>query len=405
MANSNGKISAPVDLEADVCKVLGLTRIDTGYVCANSHGHIRPWAKYKPVEAPVPEWDLRKRWEQRQVDGVLRWVQTATGGIAGYQGAAGDCGLSAAVVNAPNLAGSASAAWRYTPPSTFYRLSDFDGYNHRAQPPYNGISVTGVIAVTVTEDNAATAVKVYSGQTVTFGLRATTGDDSVLRLRDISLPEMTGSDSPTLESAWAGLVVYTAAACEAKDYLCFFTADSNAGMVPVSWEMPSRSTGSSLWVVPVLARNRQRYKNDDGTLAALVANSLVRVPGVPVVKLTYTTRQEAEGLELTLTAKELAPVISDGGTSGTSMVSVTLTVKATGRAYTGGGYFTLHYGSGRETKTIEEFTVKAGEKHTVIAMFDTTGRNGNITVDVNLDGGYSKTGVVPMKPAARGTDT
>ena len=49
MANSNGIITAPVRLLADVSSVLGVAG-NLGYLCSNVHGRINKWAKYKPIK-------------------------------------------------------------------------------------------------------------------------------------------------------------------------------------------------------------------------------------------------------------------------------------------------------------------------------------------------------------------
>ena len=49
MAHSNGKITAPVGIDADIAPVLGVGSYDLGYLCSNAHGKINSWARYKPV--------------------------------------------------------------------------------------------------------------------------------------------------------------------------------------------------------------------------------------------------------------------------------------------------------------------------------------------------------------------
>lgn len=47
MGHSNGKITAPINLDADVFATLGIGSVggdyDLGYACANTHGKINPW--------------------------------------------------------------------------------------------------------------------------------------------------------------------------------------------------------------------------------------------------------------------------------------------------------------------------------------------------------------------------
>lgn len=118
--NSNGKITAPVSLHADVYPVLGLTKTvtyDTGWVCGNSHGRINKWAKYKPTKYGSP-------------DGDSNW----------WKATDGNCGFSgmhqypyAEIVDAYEN----NSAWKYNPPTPgadWCRLADFNGYDHNALP-------------------------------------------------------------------------------------------------------------------------------------------------------------------------------------------------------------------------------------------------------------------------------
>lgn len=54
MAHSNGKITAPVGIDADIAPVLGVSSYDLGYLCSNAHGKINKWSKIKPVKSSVP---------------------------------------------------------------------------------------------------------------------------------------------------------------------------------------------------------------------------------------------------------------------------------------------------------------------------------------------------------------
>ena len=53
MSNSNGVITAPVNIETDIYRVLGISPTssgyDLGYACGNKHGKINKWVRYKPV--------------------------------------------------------------------------------------------------------------------------------------------------------------------------------------------------------------------------------------------------------------------------------------------------------------------------------------------------------------------
>lgn len=130
MSHSNGKITAPINLDADVFATLGIGSVngayDLGYACANTHGKINPWARYKPV-----------RYESLAPGANEKW----------WQGWDGNCGVKpfqmAGYWDAPKHADGSMNGWEYTPPTGGkfpFRLTDFNGYNHRASAPISGFS-------------------------------------------------------------------------------------------------------------------------------------------------------------------------------------------------------------------------------------------------------------------------
>lgn len=119
MGNSNGVISAPISLAADVYSVLGIqktgTFYDTGYICGNEHGRINKWAKYKPIKFDTPQ----ELTENNRKSALY--------------------GLSIAPTDYGNLLQQykEGKGWEYNPPdpeTDFTRLTDFEGYNHHAEP-------------------------------------------------------------------------------------------------------------------------------------------------------------------------------------------------------------------------------------------------------------------------------
>lgn len=96
MAHSNGKITAPVGIDADIAPVLGVGSYDLGYLCSNAHGKINKWSYIKPKEANTPDF------------------------------------------NNANLPGfvydSVNKQLVYDKPKTWFRALDFDGYDHYAKP-------------------------------------------------------------------------------------------------------------------------------------------------------------------------------------------------------------------------------------------------------------------------------
>ena len=90
MSHSNGKITAPINLAGDVYATLGIgptsDGYELGYACANTHGKINPWARYKPVRyeslAPGPNEKWWQGWDgniqHRQVVGSHVVLPTLT---------------------------------------------------------------------------------------------------------------------------------------------------------------------------------------------------------------------------------------------------------------------------------------------------------------------------------------
>lgn len=128
MSHSNGKITAPVGIDADIAPVLGVGSYDLGYLCSNTHGKINPWARYKPVRYSSLAPGANEKW---------------------WQAFDGNCGISPKKISsykdAVNYANGGMNGWEYMPPlggdSSPYRALDFDGYNHNARAPIGNFLV------------------------------------------------------------------------------------------------------------------------------------------------------------------------------------------------------------------------------------------------------------------------
>lgn len=116
MSNSNGVINAPVSLHADVCQVLGLGQpCDLGTVCQS--GKINIWAKYKPVQFnSISELSERSRYEVNYGIDV-------------------NSAYSLDIASLFTKAAS-NPGWGYVRPTSYFRLTDFVKYNHKAIQPY-----------------------------------------------------------------------------------------------------------------------------------------------------------------------------------------------------------------------------------------------------------------------------
>lgn len=118
MGNSNGKITAPVGLHADVYPVLGLTKTgtyyDVGYICGNSHGRINKWSRHKPVRVNQP--------------GIITDAQFKSANF----------GLTIPAKSTDFKTAINNATYSYNPPrpgTDWCRLTDFDKYSHTAVSP------------------------------------------------------------------------------------------------------------------------------------------------------------------------------------------------------------------------------------------------------------------------------
>lgn len=121
MSTNKGIITKPVSV-ADVQKTLGVTVNSVGGLCTSDA--INKWAKYKPVSRPV----LRPLTEEER---------KGTGGTGEYYGL--QCTLTQITIS-PELH---NVGFEYIRPtggiSSPYRLSDFDGYDHAAEPDPTGV--------------------------------------------------------------------------------------------------------------------------------------------------------------------------------------------------------------------------------------------------------------------------
>lgn len=129
MPNANGKITAPVNTD-DVCAVLGLATHDVGYLCANSHGRINPWAKFKPIrfDSPAEPNDTQRQQAAYGFTNITKYTTPTALATAMRTLAPDDFGGS-----------PTSTLFRYEAPdraTDWKRLGDFVGYNHNADAPF-----------------------------------------------------------------------------------------------------------------------------------------------------------------------------------------------------------------------------------------------------------------------------
>ena len=173
MANSNGKITAPVSF-ADVNAVLGTSHTDLGNLCKDTH--INMWAKYKPLHLSyfigIP------------TEAMLKAVKY---GLSLYSSAS----LSTIISNTNGTLNG----WTYSKPSggaaSPYRLHDFNKYYHNAQPIFKqfncndkikaGAQFYATITVSLESDDELTLSDLYeASQQLFFGVAITNTSNTVL---------------------------------------------------------------------------------------------------------------------------------------------------------------------------------------------------------------------------------
>lgn len=137
MSVNNNKISSPIGLQ-EVYSLLGVSKTgtyyDLGYICGNTHGQTNPWALYKPERVNTPaEITLSQR--KANNCGLTPYLVSTLGGLAdAYQQHADDM-----------------HGWTYSAPrpgTDLCRLTDFEGYNHAARPPYDSLTAPENVALT-----------------------------------------------------------------------------------------------------------------------------------------------------------------------------------------------------------------------------------------------------------------
>lgn len=182
MGNSNGVITAPVSLHADVYPVLGISKVgdfyDVGYACSNVHGKINKWSLYKPVF-------YKSNQNLVKIDGNNR----------------GDSGFAPEYAGASNLV----YAKKLESDNLFYDLSHFDGYDHKTPNPFDvsDISYIGL-------GQASTGTYTYTARVPITGIIKTIMKEGLFGL----LGKWTDEDDQSLSGETA---YYDYAAIKDKD--------------------------------------------------------------------------------------------------------------------------------------------------------------------------------------------
>lgn len=133
MSVSNGIITAPVDI-LDVHTALSEGTYALEELCKS--GKINKWARYKPVRSTRNDINNQSQYETMASSALVNW---------GFDRSSFISGTSISALAAAAAAGKAD--WKYLPPTSDYRLGDFAGYNHNAEPPCSLSLPSGTVLV------------------------------------------------------------------------------------------------------------------------------------------------------------------------------------------------------------------------------------------------------------------
>ena len=139
MSNSNGKITAPISID-DVKYTIGTSSDDVGTLCVSPA--VNPFSKYKPVRLPSPLGSFEPGYFQ--IDDTRTSVPYSTDWWRSKNGYAGFQMEQVNNVGNPNLP---DPVWTYLKPNEFYRLHDFDNYNHNAPKDLFTVGFPAKIAI------------------------------------------------------------------------------------------------------------------------------------------------------------------------------------------------------------------------------------------------------------------
>lgn len=110
MAHNNGIITAPISVKGDIGYVLGSNSGDVKTLCLLPN--INPWSAKKPVEHNSPAYTTDQKFTEL-LYGLDNQKRTL-GQLSAFP---------------------SSFYWKYNKPSTWFRVMDFNGYNHGATAP------------------------------------------------------------------------------------------------------------------------------------------------------------------------------------------------------------------------------------------------------------------------------
>lgn len=273
MGLSDGKLTLPMSL-ADVARCLGVDSGDLGTLCRSKEVNV--WAKYKPVEYPHVRHEDDEWW----------------------RGGDGCCGLTPPtpvnkISDIPSLFDASGwNGWGRTFPSTWYRLCDFDGYDHSAAAPVRNFSVTQ----TVSEEGTVRAIAIQS-----------VADDAWLLWTDLAVKF--GNEAVQLEDLYFGF------ALEREDGTVLAQTADSPGVMNASATAAKLGleAGDTYTAYPFLSTAALTTTSSDQQVCKMFA-----LPGLSPQGGQCVTKEEAQGIVISF--KGYYMYGDDGTTTGATWI-------------------------------------------------------------------------------------
>lgn len=279
--NSNGVITAPVSISADVYPVLGIGAqggfYDTGYACSNVHKRINMWSRYKPV-----------RWNNRP--GIT------TQNSQWWKAEDGKCGikLPTGIGTYKNIPSRMTAdkmnGWEYLAPtggSFLYTLDFFENYKHNALPAIYNFNVSKVVST----DGYLTASCALGMAEAPDPDGNKTGPGSIA-LEDIRGETLHGEDPSNLGEYFLGVVILDSSG-NVKGRVVGGQTDN----MMTKYKAAGLNQGYTYKAYPFLAKYEMGQYDSD------IENNYVTIPNTSFAEFKVGSQEEVDGIHITFTAR------------------------------------------------------------------------------------------------------
>lgn len=239
MALSNRLLTAPLTV-TEIATCLGASSTKVKELC--THPRINMWSKKKPVQIA-----------SATVNRATEW----------WKGDAGDCGITpparvSTLAQVRALYDGEMNGWSYTPPSTWGRMLDFDGYYQHATPEI---------------DNFDVPATTFGGYNIAASI-GTRGDDSYsLNMSDISV------DNISLDNWYVGIAIFNGST------LVGWIADQK-GLGQYEYPTTASMVGTTYTIVPFYSKVLLTQNSGVSTSGALMPIPLIIPQKTTIVSIS-----------------------------------------------------------------------------------------------------------------------